>query len=149
MQGDVPVHYYNKFALFPLFKAMAYGFTQDLYNQMEKDGVDMVMFDSAVKSGSEGAQKFHPDTFRRSDDESDEQNWDHDVKGNRTSMKPDIKDFKFNTYKQEYKFIRRQLNTDPREDEKMHIGTQMLKITLSNLIMDAMYKTSRGEIYGN
>jgi len=55
MQGDVPVHYYNKFALFPLFKAMAYGFTQDLYNQMEKDGVDMVMFDSAVKSGSEGA----------------------------------------------------------------------------------------------
>ena len=64
-------------------------------------------------------------------------------------MKPDIKDFKFNTYKQEYKFIRRQLNTDPREDEKMHIGTQMLKITLSNLIMDAMYKTSRGEVYGN
>lgn len=149
MQGDVPVHYYNKFALFPLFKAMAYGFTQDLYNQMEKDGVDMVMFDSAVKSGSEGAQKFHPDTFRRSDDESDEQNWDHDEDGNRTKMKPDIRNFKFNVYKQEYKFIRRQLNTDPREDEKMHIGTQMLKITLSNLIMDAMYKTSRGEIYGN
>lgn len=149
MEGDIPVHFYNKFALFPLFKSMAYGFTQDLYNQMEKDGVDMVMFDSAVKAGSEGAQDFHPDTFRRSDDESDENNWNHDKDGNRTEMKPNIRDFKFNTYKQEYKFIRRQLNTDPREDERMHIGTQMLKITLSNLILDAMYKTSRGEIYGN
>lgn len=149
MEGDIPVHFYNKFALFPLFKSMAYGFTQDLYNQMEKDGVDMVMFDSAVKAGSEGAQDFHPDTFRRSDDESDENNWNHDKDGNRTEMKPDIRNFKFNTYKQEYKFIRRQLNTDPREDERMHIGTQMLKITLSNLILDAMYKTSHGEIYGN
>lgn len=149
MEGDIPVHFYNKFALFPLFKSMAYGFTQDLYNQMEKDGVDMVMFDSAVKAGSEGAQNFHPDTFRRSDDESDEQNWNHDAEGNRTEMKPDIRNFEFNVYKQEYKFIRRQLNTDPREDERMHIGTQMLKITLSNLILDAMYKTSRGEIYGN
>jgi hypothetical protein len=30
----------------------------------------------------------------------------------------------------------------------MHIGTQMLKITLANLFKEAMYKTSRGEISG-
>lgn len=108
----------------------------------------MLMFESAVKSGSEGKQEFNPDTFRRSNDENDENNWNHDAEGNRTEMKPDIRNFHFNTYKQQYKFIRRQLNTDPNEDDRMHIGTQMLKITLANLFKEAMYKTKHGEISG-
>ena len=151
MEGDIVVHFYDKFALFPLFKSMAYGFTHDMLEKMEDpdNPVDMVMFESAVKSGSEGKQKFTKDTFRQSDDQDDEENWNHDSDGNRTSMKPDIKDFKFNVYKQEYKFIRRQLNTDPREEEKMHIGTQMLKIALANLFKEAVYKTPRGEVDGN
>jgi TATA-binding protein-associated factor Taf7 len=99
MEGDIPVHFYNKFALFPLFKSIAYGFTKDLYEKMQEDGVDMLMFESAVKVGSEGKQEFNPDTFRRSDDENDENNWKHDKDGNRTEMKPDIRNFHFNTYK--------------------------------------------------
>ena len=32
---DIPIHYYDKFALFPLFKFMATGFTSDLLRKME------------------------------------------------------------------------------------------------------------------
>jgi hypothetical protein len=47
----------------------------------------------------------------------------------------EIKNFSFagHIYKQKYKFIRRQLNTDPREDEIMSMGTQAVKIALSTL----------------
>lgn len=57
MQNGVPVHYYNKYALFPLFKDISYGFTAELYKKMNdpKTGVDMVMMTSAVKSGSQAA----------------------------------------------------------------------------------------------
>lgn len=148
MEGEIPVHFYDKFALFPIFESIAYGFTRDMFLKMKEDGVDMLMFESAVKVGSQGSQEFNPDTFRRSEDKEDEQNWNHDADGKRTEMKPNIKDFHFNTYKQQYKFIRRQLNTDPREEERMHIGTQMLKIALANLFKEAVYKTRYGEKSG-
>ena len=61
MQNGIPVHFYNKFALFPIFKGIAYGFTRNLYNKMVEGNVDMVMFDSAVKAGSQDAQTFNPD----------------------------------------------------------------------------------------
>ena len=31
MEGDIPVHFYNKFALFPIFESIAYGFTRDMF----------------------------------------------------------------------------------------------------------------------
>lgn len=110
MQNDIPVHFYNKFALFPIFKGIAYGFTRNLYNKMLESGVDMVMFDSAVKAGSQDAQRFNPELT------ADE-----------------VSAFTFNghTYKQKYSFIRRQLNTDPRTEEEMAAGTQAMKIALS------------------
>jgi hypothetical protein len=52
MQNGIPVHFYDKFALFPMFKGISFGFSRDLYDKMRKEGVDMVMFNSAVKSGS-------------------------------------------------------------------------------------------------
>ena len=112
MQNGIPVHFYDKFALFPMFKGISFGFSRDLYDKMVKDGVDMVMFNSAVKSGSQGAQKFSPDM-----------------------SKEDLNNFTFkeNTYKQKYKYIRRQLNTDPRTDEVMAAGTQAMKVALSVL----------------
>ena len=112
MQNGIPVHFYNKFALFPIFKGIAYGFTRNLYNKMVEGNVDMVMFDSAVKAGSQDAQTFNPDM---SVDE--------------------VSAFTFNghTYKQKYNFIRRQLNTDPRTEEEMAAGTQAIKIALSTI----------------
>lgn len=112
MQNGIPVHFYDKFALFPMFKGISFGFSRDLYDKMRKEGVDMVMFNSAVKSGSQGAQKFSPDM-----------------------TKEDLQKFTFknNIYKQKYKYIRRQLNTDPRTDEVMAAGTQAMKVSLSVL----------------
>ena len=54
MQNGVPVHFYNKYALFPIFEDIAYGITKILYDKMNdpKYGVDMVMMTSAVKVGS-------------------------------------------------------------------------------------------------
>ncbi len=114
MQNGIPVHFYDKFALFPVFKGIAYGFMQNLYEKMndKENGVDMVMMHSAVKAGSQAAQDFNPD------------------------MKvEDIASFSFkgHTYKQKYKWIRRQLNTDPRTEEIMSAGTQALKIAMSTL----------------
>ncbi|WP_279148381.1 hypothetical protein [Segatella bryantii] len=53
MQHGLPVHFYNKYALFPLFKGINYGFTSILYDKMTdpENGVDMVMMESAVKVG--------------------------------------------------------------------------------------------------
>ena len=125
MENGVPVHFYNKFALFPVFEGMSYGFTHRLYEKMndKNNPVDMVMFDSAVKSGSEGAQKFNPD------------------------MSPEELDafsFKDHIYRQKFKFIRRQLNTDPRTDEIMPVGTQAGKIVLSTLRDGQMYTLRDG-----
>lgn len=130
MENGLPVHFYNKFALFPLFEGISYGFTKRLYDKMNDSDnpVDMVMFDSAVKSGSEGAQKFNPDMSEE-----------------------ELNNFTFagHIYKQKYKFIRRQLNTDPRTDEEMAFGTQVLKIALSTLRDGQTYTLSDGtEILG-
>ena len=114
MENNVPVHFFNKYALFPIFEGMSYGFTRVLYEKMndEQNPVDMVMFESAVKSGSEGAQTFNPEM---------------------TEDEIDNFSFKNHIYKQKYKFLRRQLNTDPRTSEIMSMGTQAGKIALSTL----------------
>jgi hypothetical protein len=81
-----------------LFKQLASGNTAKLYAKMKKDGVDMVMFNSAVKVGSQGSQDINFETL-------------------------ESEDFKFNTYTQEYKYLRKQFNTDPKEKEMMAMGT--------------------------
>ena len=113
-QNGLLVPYYNKTALFPLFKALASGNTAKLYAKMKKDKVDMVMFNSAVKVGSQGSQDINFDTL-----ESD--------------------DFKFNTYTQEYRYLRKQFNTDPKEKELMAMGTQMTKIIMSAMLAGRDY----------
>lgn len=110
--GDIPVHYYDKFALFPIFPQIATGFTKDILRKMEKQGIDMLMMHSAVKTGSQEASECTPDMFE--DAEAFER-------------------FNFKTYNQDFAFIRRQLNTDPRERESVAMGTQMTKIALTNL----------------
>lgn len=116
---DIPIHYYDKFALFPLFKYMATGFTADLLRKMEEDGIDMLMMHSGVKTGSEEASMCYPGMF-----DSEES----------------FKNFHFHTYEQDYAFIRRQLNTEPREKDTTTMGTQMTKVALANLKPNKKYK---------
>jgi len=73
--------------------------------------VDMLLMTSAVKVGSQGAVSFDGESI------SDP----------------------FNKYTQSYAYLRRQLNTDPEEKDEQAIGTQMMKIGLSNLVKDRIY----------
>lgn len=111
--GTLMTPYYNKTALFPIFEQIAYGRMAQFLQAMRKNNVDMVMMTSAVKVGSQGAIKL---------DEllSDAEYKDH-------------------TYIQEMRFLRKQLNTDPNGREESPLGTQTIKIALSNLRMDDDY----------
>lgn len=114
MQNGIPVHYYHKYALFAVFKNISYGFMKHVYDKMNdpENGVDMLLFDSAVKSGSQAAQTFNPEMSAK-----------------------DISNFSFkdHIYEVKYSNVRRQLNTDPRTDEIMDAGTQAMKVALSVL----------------
>ena len=112
-QNGVLIPYYNKTALFPMFKALCTGKTAKLYDKMKKEGVDMVMLNSAVKVGSQGSQDINWDNFDT--------------------------DFHFNTYEQEYRYLRKQFNTDPKEKELMAMGTQMTKIVMSAMLPGREY----------
>lgn len=114
--SNVAVHYYDKFALFPIFPCLATGRMNTIYNEMLKQGVDQMLMDSAVKVGSVGAIKFD---------------------GSKLSGP-------FNKYTQRYDHLRNQLNTDPEEGDLMAIGTQMVKIVLQNLRLDRYYNGVKG-----
>jgi hypothetical protein len=116
------VHYYNKYALQPLFPQIATGFTADVLDKMEKQGIDMLMMHSAVKTGSQEASQCDPNTMTADS----------------------FKDFQFKTYEQDFAFIRRQLNTDPHERETVAMGTQMTKIALTNLSKNREYTRADG-----
>ena len=120
--SDVAVAYYNKFALFPIFPCMATGKMEAVYQKMVDEKVDMLLMTSAVKVGSQGAVSFDGETISEP----------------------------FNKYEQDYSYLRRQLNTDPEEKDENHIGTQMMKIGLSNLVAERTYIDANGnEITGD
>lgn len=116
--GGLVVPYYNKFALFPLFDSMATGHMKDVYDKMKNEHVDNLLTVDAVKLGQQGAIKY---------DEKD------------GFTEP------FVTYTQRLSALRRQLNTDPEEGDHIAIGTQMIKIVLSNLRLDKQYGDMSGE----
>lgn len=126
--GDIMIHYYDKFALFPIFETMATGFTQKLLRKMQAENIDMLKMDSAVKTGSQDAVECNP-----ADLEFDEA----------------FDNFQLKPYEQQFKFLRRQLNTDPHEHNEATVGTQMTKIALSNLNHSSMYYYKSKNISGN
>lgn len=120
--SDIAVAYYNKFALFPVFPCMATGKMKGVYDKMLSEGVEMLLMTSAVKLGSQGAVSYD---------------------GTEISAP-------FNKYVQDYAYLRRQLNTDPEEEGETHIGTQMVKIGLSNLVKERVYKDLNGnDVHGD
>lgn len=120
-EGNTLVPYYNKTALFPLFKCMCTGHTADLYKIMQDQNVDMVMINSSVKVGSVGSQ---PLDFNKLDE------------------------FKFNTYSQKYSYLRKQFNTDPKDKELMKVGTQSAKVAMLALDPGKTYKVGNKEYSG-
>ena len=125
MQNGVPVHYYDKFALFPIFKGISYGFSSILYKKMNdpENGIDMLMLESAVKVGRQASQKFNPEM---------------------TEEQLSNFSFKDHIYEQKYSMIRRQLNTDPHERDLMQMGTQAGKVALSTINDNQLYELPGG-----
>lgn len=114
-QDGLAVPYYNKMALFPMFKNMCTGNMAKLYNAVKAQGVDMIMINSAVKVGSQAKY--------------DLKDWDNI-------------DFTNHKYKQKYAYLRKQFNTDPKEKELMSVGTQMTKIVMSSMIAGRSYNVN-------
>ena len=139
------IPYFNKMALFPLFKSIATGDIKKLYDRMTAPGreIGMVMFNSAVKAGSRNPVK----PYRQAKDSEIE------LKDGQTILSAELQDrlendqeFRPNdydklvTYKQKYKYIRQQLETNPHTHEEQMLGTQFMKVNLSNL--------RDGDLYG-
>lgn len=107
--GSLLIPYYNKMALFPIFPSIAMGDMGKVYNKMINEGVDMLLFDSAVKIGNKHNSKF-----------------EH----GKGIEEP------FVTFKQDLRYLRKQLNTDPNGKIEMNLGTQTAKVALASLIID-------------
>lgn len=107
--GSLLIPYYNKMALFPIFPSIAMGDMGKVYNKMINEGVDMLLFDSAVKIGNKHNSEF---------------------KQGKGIEEP------FVTFKQDLRYLRKQLNTDPNGKIEMNLGTQPAKVALASLILD-------------
>lgn len=107
--GSLLIPYYNKMALFPIFPSIAMGDMGKVYNKMVNEGVDMLLFDSAVKIGNKHNSKFEQ---------------------GKGIEEP------FITFKQDLRYLRKQLNTDPNGKIEMNLGTQTAKVALASLIID-------------
>lgn len=117
-QDGVAIPYYNKMALFPMFKNMCTGNMAKIYKAAKDQKIDMIMIKSAVKLGNQSTYKI-------------------------TDM--DNIDFANNSYVQKYSYLRKQFNTDPKERDLMAMGTQMTKIVMSSLIPGRQYDVN-GEL---
>ena len=112
--GSLLIPYYNKMALFPIFPSIAMGDIGKVYNKMINEGVDMLLFDSAVKIGNKHNSKFEQ---------------------GKGIEEP------FVTFKQDLRYLRKQLNTDPNGKIEMNLGTQTAKVALASLIIDRVNYT--------
>ena len=152
MENGLAVPYFNKMALFPLFESVATGDIRKLYDRMtdKNNKIDMVLFESAVKAGSK-----NPLSWKRS--RTDEEVYD-ELGYNQTTIDPNLLEepryvndlYKLTTYKQNMKYLRQQLATDPHTHEEQMAGTQMLKVALANLDLLGNYgfgeNKTKGEV---
>ena len=147
------IPYFNKMALFPLFKSIATGDIKALYDRMVDPSkpVDMVLFDSAVKAGSRSPMKF----YRVAKDSEIE------LRDGQTVLSAKVTDELINeegntlndfnnlvTYTQRFKYLRQQLETNPHTHEEQMAGTQFMKVNLSNLRMDDLYGIEGQQVTG-
>lgn len=130
--GRTMIPFYDKFALFPLFKIICTGKMAHIYKAMQDQNVDMLKIKSATKLGNEGSQKL--DWAKWADKDGNVIDKFHDS----------VDGFKFNVYEQRMKYLRKQFNTDPKEKEYLTMGTQMTKVVMQALTAGRMYTTQDG-----
>lgn len=118
-QDGLAIPYYNKMALFPMFKNMCTGNMAKLYKAAKDQHIDMIMINSAVKVGSQSKYNV------------DDADWDN-------------LELDKHAYTQKYAYLRKQFNTDPKEQQLMAIKTQMMKVVMAAMIPGFEY-TVNGE----
>ncbi len=139
--------YYHKMALFPLFDCIATGRMRDIYDKMRQQGIDMLLVNSAVKVGSEGSKSIDWGAYRQDGDPANEDNFNGDIANQ--DWKPSFeKGFSFDTYECEFDYLRKQLNTDPKEEALLRMGTQSQKIVFSNIVQGRDYVTQEVDSEG-
>lgn len=112
---QVPI--YDKMSLATVFKRVAKGRDlQKVYDFMKDNDVDMIKFDTAVKSGLRQKGTFYKD-------------------GKPTDSLNDTPIFE-----QSFKYLGKQLVTDPHHVSRIALGTQMAKIGVAGVEDDAEYE---------
>lgn len=133
---DVPV--FNKMAIFPMFKSLSKHDNRHLYDRMNNEElgtIDMLVFESAVKVGLGNTVKVYEDG--------------HNKKLNLEELnKPSFTKYKqqgnLPTFTQDMKHLRLQMNTDAHEHMDRAMGTQAVKMFLSNIRDDRTYGENKG-----
>ena len=134
---DIPV--FNKMAIFPMFKSLCKADNKLIYDRMNDEElgvIDMLVFESAVKVGLGNTIKMY----------KDEQNTQLNIEDlNKPSYVKTGKVGDLPTLVQDIKHLRLQLNTDPHEHMDRSMGTQAVKMFLSNLRDDLTYGLNKGK----
>lgn len=134
---DIPV--FNKMAIFPMFKSLCKADNKLIYDRMNNEElgvIDMIVFESAVKVGLGNTVEMYKDAANT------ELNVDMLNKPSFTKTK---KTGDLPTLVQDIKHLRLQLNTDPHEHMDRSMGTQAVKMFLSNLRDDLTYGANKGK----
>jgi hypothetical protein len=112
-------------SLATVFKRNARGTNlKPMYDYMIQNDVDMVKMESAVKSGNRPKQAYY--------------NQNGEVNDLNNSL----------VYEQDFKFIGKQLVTDPHEVERSTLLTQFIKIAVSNVNKEDSYELDGRTITG-
>lgn len=134
---NIPV--FDKMAMFPMFKMLAKGDNELLYNRMNNEElgvIDMLTFESAVKVGGRPKYQTYEDATNEHLNTKD-------------LTKPSYAKFgqegNLPVFKQDIGNLRLQLNTDPHEHIDRSFGTQAVKICLGNLIDTRTYGLNKGK----
>ena len=125
-EDGLKIPIYDKMSLSTLYPSTVNGTRmKPLYDWMMENDVDMVKMDSAVKSGNTPRQPYL------------------DSDGNITNLDHLL------VYSQEFKYIGKQLVTDPHEIENTTLLTQFVKIAVSNLDPNAEYELDGRKVKGS
>ena len=124
-EDGLKVPIYDKMSLSTLYPSVVKGTRMyDLYKYIISNNIDMVKMDSAVKSGNVPKQPYL-------NEDGTVSNLDHTL-----------------VYSQEFKYMGKQLVTDPHEIENTTLLTQFIKIAVSNLELDRDYTLDGRSVKG-
>lgn len=119
---QVPI--YDKMSLATVFKRVAKGRDlEKVYNLMQEKDIDMFKFETAVKSGLRQKGVFYKDG----------------------KINPEIDNIP--VFKQSFKYLGKQLVTDPHHVSRIALGTQMAKIGVAGVEDNAVYEGVDGKQY--